>query len=494
MRKLWPSAIVVAILAASGIAIVACRTFENEPRVAVVIRVPAPPSPSSKSLMDDYERARHLTAKVSGLTVSGGPAIPLFGERQVTHGGRTVTDTFVTSALVRGEISRADLQKLPPELRENIIEDVQIEVSPPHRRSLATPTFADVRRRLHVADLAKNGMTGQGVFIGIVDGGFSVKRIREQFNCAHPAPSCVAFSTEFSDNTGEPSITPGDNGRDRGFNHGTMVAFDALIAARNATLFDIILAGRGKAHLVAAIAAYSKLENTLRRKKARGERIPPMVLVNSWSVKKPAFDDPTGTYIGNAAHEMAAAIERLTDLGVDVVFSAGNCGPQADEGTCGDANDRAKNGSIYGANSYPTVVTVGAIDLKNVLLPYSSQGPGRIDTKKPDVVSYSQFEGSSVYGPDTGTSAAAPVVAGLIAAYRERLPFKKGESSTTTAMMRDRIIRAVGDCFPPGSRGKHTKEMGYGIVSGACLVKEAQGLPPFTRTFTPPSESRLARR
>jgi hypothetical protein len=86
------------------------------------------------------------------------------------------------------------------------------------------------------------------------------------------------------------------------------------------------------------------------------------------------------------------------------------------------------------------------------------------------------------------------VVAGLIAAYRQRLPFKEGEPSTTTAMMRDRIIRAVGDCFPPGSRGTHTKDKGYGIVSGACLVKEAQSLPPVTRMLAPPSAPQIARR
>ena len=64
---------------------------------------------------------------------------------------------------------------------------------------------------------------------------------------------------------------------------------------------------------------------------------------------------------------------------------------------------------------------MAALTVNDERLGYSSQGPGGIAMMKPDLAGYSHFAGSGVFPADSGTSAACPVVAGVVAALRERL-------------------------------------------------------------------------
>src|SRR5439155_103013 len=79
---------------------------------------------------------------------------------------------------------------------------------------------------------------------------------------------------------------------------------------------------------------------------------------------------------------------------------------------CG-AGDTGPGQSIHGANSHPDVVTVAAVTVTDRRLGYSSQGPGGLDSRKPDLAGLSQFAGSGIYEADSGTSAASPVAAEL---------------------------------------------------------------------------------
>jgi len=62
---------------------------------------------------------------------------------------------------------------------------------------------------------------------------------------------------------------------------------------------------------------------------------------------------------------------------------------------------------------------------RKAVVGYSSQGPGRLTAKKPDISIYTHFVGFGVYPEDGGTSAACPVAAGVVAAIRSKYPVSK---------------------------------------------------------------------
>jgi subtilisin family serine protease len=65
--------------------------------------------------------------------------------------------------------------------------------------------------------------------------------------------------------------------------------------------------------------------------------------------------------------------------------------------------------------------------------------PGRLTKNKPDVAGYTHFKGSGVYTADGGTSAATPVVAGVVAAVRSARPYNPADSTTSPAAIRSLV-------------------------------------------------------
>src|SRR2546428_122505 len=102
-------------------------------------------------------------------------------------------------------------------------------------------------------------------------------------------------------------------------------------------------------------------------------------------------------------------------------YVPGSSGPDCPDPRCGKG-DTGPGASIHGANSHPDVFTVGAVTVTDRRLGYSSQGPGALHSRKPDLAGFSHFAGSGIYPADGGTSAASPVAAGVAAAPRPRLP------------------------------------------------------------------------
>jgi hypothetical protein len=85
---------------------------------------------------------------------------------------------------------------------------------------------------------------------------------------------------------------------------------------------------------------------------------------------------------------------------------------------------------------------------------------------KPDVSGYTHFRGSGVFAADGGTSAATPVVAGLVAAFRSRFPFDATDFRTSPAAIRNLLMRTAED---RGNIG-FDFHFGWGIVSGRKLA------------------------
>jgi serine protease AprX len=191
---------------------------------------------------------------------------------------------------------------------------------------------------------------------------------------------------------------------------------------------------------------------------------------------------------------LANAVEVLVFAGITVVVSAGNAGPQGS--------------TITTPGSDPYVITVGGVDDKGTattaddgLASWSSRGPTAVDgLAKPDLVAPGRrivslrSTGSTldqelpdriVFGLDplvpayfrlSGTSMAAPVVAGVAALMLERTP------TLTPAQVKARL-KGTASALAYGS----AETTGSGLVNAVAAVTADQGadtaLPPVAAGF-----------
>jgi subtilisin family serine protease len=322
---------------------------------------------------------------------------------------------------------------------------------------------ADVARGLGVPALRRAGLTGGGVHVAVVDTGIDGSRIPVAGGWA-PTPGYV----------------PGSSAP----NHGTMVAYDVRIAAPDAQILDYALlksqAGTWAAFLSDAIAAFADLVERVNAAPGR------WVVNNSWGLFDRASDAPLGSpenYSANPDHPFNQLTSALVAAGADVFFAAGNCGADCPDGRCG-AGDTGPGASIHGANSHPDVVTVAAVTVTDRRLGYSSQGPGALHSRKPDLAGFSQFKGSGVYAADSGTSAASPVAAGVAAALRQRFATDR----LAPAQLKGLLQRTARDLRGDGWDYDH----GYGVIDAAAALK-AVGSKPRASRRTKTTASRSSR-
>jgi subtilisin family serine protease len=260
-----------------------------------------------------------------------------------------------------------------------------------------TGTSADIARALGADRVwAEANYRGAGAVIGIVDGGIDGSRF----------PVTGGWSPD-------PRSPPGD-AQVAWEGHGNMSAFDASIACPEAAFHDYSIGktapGAGIGGLLSS--ALQSFQRALTQFRSSGA---PQVLSNSWGLYQEAWDpfphgDP-GNYTRNPAHVFTRKLVELLDAGMLVGFAAGNCG-----GVCADprcARDHGPGRGIWGANGHERAICVGAVNLRREWIGYSSEGPAALSPEKPDVCGYSHFAGW--FPSDTGTSAACPVVAGVLA-------------------------------------------------------------------------------
>jgi subtilisin family serine protease len=190
-----------------------------------------------------------------------------------------------------------------------------------------------------------------------------------------------------------------------------------------------------------------------------------MVVSDSWGMFQPSWDFPVGdprNYSDNPNHPFNRIVATLERAGADILFAAGNCGPDCPDGRCGGFTGN----TIYGANSSPAVLAVAGVDITGLRVGYSSKGPGHLaPQRKPDIAGFTHFKGSGVYPADGGTSAACPVVAGVVAAVRSKRPFRPGVASTSPAAIRQLFQTTALDRGAPG----WDIEYGYGIINSCRL-------------------------
>jgi hypothetical protein len=369
--------------------------------------------------------------------------------------------------LVRGSVEEEELAAFEEEARKNkavnnIYADVGIEPMIICPGSAPLGTDADVERLLCVPKMQGRNMDGLGVLVAIVDTGINTAYLN-----SHGKHPTIDLTRSWSWNPGV--VIPGSVPVD----HGTMCAYDVCIAAPKCTILDIALlhalstppGGTIMSGMLSdAIRAYSHLLTIMTAPRRPGENRS-LVVSNSWGMFNPSWDFPVGhpgNYSDNPAHPFNVIVASLERAGADIVFAAGNCGADCPDGRCMGVTTRA----IYGANSSPSVTCVAGVDTTRARVGYSAIGPGRLSNRKPDICGYTHFKGSGVYAADGGTSAACPVISGVIAAIRSRRPYSPTDSTTSPAAIRNLLTSTAIDLGPTG----YDYAYGYGVVDGCAIA------------------------
>ena len=348
--------------------------------------------------------------------------------------------------------------------------------------SQAVGNSYNVRQKLGFQTLQDNGLDGSGVALAIVDSGICKPRIERLLGEALQPKTPVDLDASHSWKPPGLVTQPGDHR----VGHGTMCAYDALIAAPKATLLDIpmLLARPVADHhstsmVDAAMLAYHHLAITWASKSFDA-----LVVSNSWGLFHPCLEDfppgHPGRFIDNPNHIFHHLIRALVAHGVDIIFCGNNCGDGRNcagdcaSGTCLSKTDRM----IMGANTYQEVLTIGGCDTNDQMVGYSSRGPSiaGMYQNKPDLVAYTHFLGSkavNMFAPDTGVSAACPVAAGCVAALRTSPRVKPNvvQPPALFQTLRNTARRAGGG--PPGWKA----DFGYGIIDPVAAGRALGVIP-----------------
>lgn len=415
---------------------------------------------------------KSLASNVSSLTVPGLHVDEGYTPVQVpskkprdsvgpTEVGRLFTYDFrpdQATYLIRGEVEDEDTLN---KLMKRAAEDPNIVgiFSDPVISAIAVcpsgpiGNHEDVKQLLKIPSLTAQGMDGKHVLVAIVDTGINLDYLRNK-------GLDPGFDSEKSW-TPIDGLTPGNIPVD----HGTMCAFDVCLSAPSCTLLDFaLLQSRTSGgsimdgFLSDAVKAYSKLLDLMLNTDPK----PALVVNNSWGMFHPSWDFPPdhpGNYSDNPDHPFNIIVESLEDAGADILFAAGNCGRDCPDPRCKGATERP----IYGANSHPSVLCVAGCTINKIRVGYSSQGPGHLEQNKPDITAYTHFRGSGVYSADSGTSAACPVAAGVIAAIRTRY----GLDKVSPSQLRNIVRRSAEDLGLIGFDYDH----GYGLINPTAIVE-----------------------
>jgi hypothetical protein len=359
--------------------------------------------------------------------------------------------------VIRGTIDENDLDRVTQATMTangpRLFADARIEAMPTCGGDPPLGGVPDVRRLLGAGRLVQQKMDGSDVALAIVDTGIDLDFLQSK----GLRPSLDAHASW----TSGPAVVPGQ----AVLGHGSMCAYDALLSAPEALLLDhavltsISPGGSAMSGVLSnAIASYGKLLQLMLL--SRDERhFHSLVVSNSWGMFSGSWDFPVGhpgRYGDNMAHPFNTIVSSLATAGADILFAAGNCGS-----ICPDRRCDIPVPPIFLANSHDEVMCVAGVDTAGAVVGYSSRGPGVLSNNKPDIACYTHFLGSEAFGagtPDSGTSAACPVMAGVVAALRSAYPFIQGTPSRSPANVRTFLTGSA-----KGS-GVWNPDLGHGIV------------------------------
>ncbi|MBU7316618.1 S8 family peptidase [Paenibacillus oleatilyticus] len=345
--------------------------------------------------------------------------------------------------MIRGQIPEDQLEELRQQANVvNVFDNPKGVIAPMAdpvdcNSRQAKGTLKDVVKYLGVDHIWNQGFKGEDIVIGIVDDGITAQG--RAAGSRNLLPNVIGGSRE---DWGQITITE----------HGNMTSTDALGIAPNAKLLDLRIferTGIEESRVDPIVAAY---EWAIQHYQRTGT---PQVLSNSWGYIRPV-DGVTN----NPNHPANRKILEAIQAGILVLFSAGNCGDPCfnpDPERCGT---HGPGQSIHGMNGHPLVMTVGAANIHEVRAGYSAQGPANFDARKPDFCAPTHFKG--YFESDTGTSAACPIAAGVVALMKQLNP----------ALTQTEVKHALMET------AKNMEEDGWDADTGAGMI---QALEAFTK-------------
>jgi hypothetical protein len=282
----------------------------------------------------------------------------------------------------------------------------------------AYPIFGDraAAERLLGVDYVRGqtGTDGDGVNVVVVDQGLDRGPLGANYGGGWPVCGVMPGTTKHR--VGSTKRT-----------HGMMIASNILGIAPKAKIFDLPLVPKQTSDIpskISSIPIFLSYADAAFRQMLHdiNASANPWILVNPWAIFDTSSDlPPPHDYCRNGRHIFNRLVRRTVRKGIDVVFSAGNCGQFCPDSRCG-ATDRGPGNSIFGANSLDAVLTAGAVRTDTMWIGYSSQGHGQLGLGryKPDLCAPSQFREKDAFATNTGTSAACALATGIVAALRSK--------------------------------------------------------------------------
>jgi subtilisin family serine protease len=191
----------------------------------------------------------------------------------------------------------------------------------------------------------------------------------------------------------------------------------------------------------------------------------PHVINNSWACIPSEGCDPSDPTWEDT---IQPAVQALRAAGIMVVASAGNEGP-----SCGSVGNPPA--------IYPESFSVGAFDANDNIASFSSRGPVTMDGSnrlKPDVTAPGVRVRSSVPGGSyqdlTGTSMAAPHVAGVVALMWSAAPRLMGDVDLTEQIIRVTAQSKIDTTCGGDPSGRPNNVWGWGTVDALAAVEAAR--------------------
>lgn len=298
------------------------------------------------------------------------------------------------------------------------------------------------------------GFDGTGVTVAVLDTGINANHVALDDlddSSLTDDPKLVAFFDAYANTT----AVPYDSGE-----HGTWVAG---IATGTSGGNSPHVGGAPGANLVGArigspggFPEYTAMRG-LEWAIANKETYNISVMVCSWGIVLGGPND----HNGNSAISRAA--DRAVEAGISVVVAAGNSALSATVTSPGDAHD---------------VVTVGSVNDNGRISSFSSEGPTTDGRTKPDVcapgedITGAWSKSNTGYYEGDGTSAAAPLVGGLIALMLEANP------DLTPAQVKQILHEASEHNTELNAKYFRTPNNGYGwgVVHAPGAVSRARDL------------------
>jgi Subtilase family len=388
-------------------------------------------------------------------------AVPLGAGDRASEGLESMAPENSDRFAVRGGLEVEDANSIPEDVDGNpVFADPHIAPFITCGGTAPVGTAATVATKLNTAVLTQKGLTGDGVAIAIMDTGINLAHVSAKLGFTPKLD--VANSWIPAGTTNKPGQHP--------VAHGSMCAFDAMIAAPKATLLDFpILASTAPggstvgSTLSVALLGFAQLMAFWAVAFAPGgaNKFKALVCSNSWGIFHPSWDFPAGhpgRFIDNPTHPFNIIVATLARSNADIIFAAGNCGAQCADGRCQGRTTQA----IMGSSCLPEVLTIAGCDTNDQRVGYSSQGPSiaGMFQQKPDVTTYTHFKGSEAFGansPDSGTSAACPVAAGVVAALRTKVPPASKPPAQMFTALRSKAHHA-------GAGAGWNGDFGFGII------------------------------